>query len=327
MAYMAPEQIQGKARPASDQYALGAVVYEWLCGKRPFKGSYIEIVAQHLSTPPPPLQDIVEDIPFAVEQVVMRALAKDHHQRFPRVQDFSDALEMAYQAPPIPAAIPPRDQARPDPAQAQSTPPPAISSPSALSSSIPTPSTLQRVELPQWQQSQWLPPLIEISRRGKAVVNGGLKLVLGMLLVISVLLCGLGYIAYNRFIPHPTPLTTTDTARASTLANSFINDLNHHSYSQAYRDLGNSITRDTSQQAFIQQAQSEDSCYGVVTTSTRVDKETSTQGDTVKYEYTMKRVKMSKTYQLHLSLQRDGSGSWQVSDYNSNVDSIQPSCS
>ncbi len=34
--YMAPEQIQAQARPASDQYALGIVVYEWLCGTRPF---------------------------------------------------------------------------------------------------------------------------------------------------------------------------------------------------------------------------------------------------------------------------------------------------
>jgi len=45
MAYMAPEQIQGKPRLASDQYALGVVVYEWLSGNRPFHGSLTEIVA------------------------------------------------------------------------------------------------------------------------------------------------------------------------------------------------------------------------------------------------------------------------------------------
>src|SRR5437763_1690430 len=36
LAYMAPEQIEDHPRPASDQYALGVVVYEWLCGERPF---------------------------------------------------------------------------------------------------------------------------------------------------------------------------------------------------------------------------------------------------------------------------------------------------
>src|SRR5438552_12239836 len=46
-AYIAPEQIQGKALPASDQYALGAIVYEWLTGVLPFQGSPIEIYGQH----------------------------------------------------------------------------------------------------------------------------------------------------------------------------------------------------------------------------------------------------------------------------------------
>src|SRR6266568_6700560 len=46
--YMAPEQIRGKPRPASDQYALGIVVYEWLSGVRPFRGSQWEIIDQHL---------------------------------------------------------------------------------------------------------------------------------------------------------------------------------------------------------------------------------------------------------------------------------------
>src|SRR6266516_3899665 len=38
LPYMAPEQIEGHPHAASDQYAFGVVVYEWLCGSRPFKG-------------------------------------------------------------------------------------------------------------------------------------------------------------------------------------------------------------------------------------------------------------------------------------------------
>src|SRR6184192_2631682 len=47
-AYMAHEQLQGKPRRASDQYALGIVVYEWLCGERPFNGNFTELYSQHM---------------------------------------------------------------------------------------------------------------------------------------------------------------------------------------------------------------------------------------------------------------------------------------
>jgi len=55
--YMAPEQLQGKPRPASDQYSLGVVVYEWICGHYPFHGSLVEVAAQHLYAPPPSLRE------------------------------------------------------------------------------------------------------------------------------------------------------------------------------------------------------------------------------------------------------------------------------
>jgi serine/threonine protein kinase len=94
-AYMAPEQIQGHPRYASDQYSLGIVVYEWLAGERPFNGSFIETCTQQLYVPPPPLRAKVPELPPEVEQVVLKALAKDSHQRFPSVQAFAEALEQA----------------------------------------------------------------------------------------------------------------------------------------------------------------------------------------------------------------------------------------
>lgn len=96
-SYMAPEQFQGKPRPASDQYSLGVVVYEWLSGERPFHGSFTEIASQHLFVPPPPLHERISDIPVAVEHVVMTALAKDPQRRFPSVQTFATAFEEACQ--------------------------------------------------------------------------------------------------------------------------------------------------------------------------------------------------------------------------------------
>ncbi len=97
LPYMAPEQIEGHPRAASDQYALGVVVYEWLCGERPFEGSVTEIIVKHLSMPPPPLRERVPTISLEVEQAVLRALAKEPKERFASVQDFATALERASQ--------------------------------------------------------------------------------------------------------------------------------------------------------------------------------------------------------------------------------------
>lgn len=98
VAYMAPEQLRRKARPASDQYALGVMVYEWLCGALPFDGAPIEVALQHLTEPAPPLRDKLPTIAPAVEQVVMKALAKDPQQRYPDELAFAEALEQASQA-------------------------------------------------------------------------------------------------------------------------------------------------------------------------------------------------------------------------------------
>lgn len=93
--YMAPEQLRGKPRQASDQYALGIVVYEWLTGERPFNGSFSEVASQHIFEAPPPIHEKLPSITPAVEEVVMTALAKDPHQRFGSVRSFANALEQA----------------------------------------------------------------------------------------------------------------------------------------------------------------------------------------------------------------------------------------
>jgi len=95
IAYMAPEQIEAHPRPASDQYSLGIVVYEWLTGDRPFQGSFREIAIKHSLVPPPSLCEQVATLPPAVEQVVLIALAKDPKQRFGSVLAFAAAFEQA----------------------------------------------------------------------------------------------------------------------------------------------------------------------------------------------------------------------------------------
>ena len=118
LPYMAPEQLEGHPRAASDEYALGVVVYEWLCGSRPFEGSMSEVMVQHLRLAPPPLRERVPTISAEMEQVVLRALAKDPKERFASVQAFAAALEQASQLVSSQAVLLPREQATPGPAAA-----------------------------------------------------------------------------------------------------------------------------------------------------------------------------------------------------------------
>jgi predicted ATPase/DNA-binding CsgD family transcriptional regulator len=93
--YMAPEQLKAHALPASDQYALAIMTYEWLCGERPFQGTITEIAIKHTLVPPPLLRERVTTISPTVEQVILKALAKNPQQRFEHIRDFVQALEEA----------------------------------------------------------------------------------------------------------------------------------------------------------------------------------------------------------------------------------------
>ena len=100
--YMAPEQSRGKPEKASDQYALGIMVYEWLSGKPPFtEGNAINIQYQHAFEPVPSLCEQLPMLLPTVEQVIMRALAKDPKDRFANVQEFAIALAQASSPPHI----------------------------------------------------------------------------------------------------------------------------------------------------------------------------------------------------------------------------------
>ena len=100
VAYMAPEQIQAQAVVSSDQYALGIVVYEWLCGTRPFQGSFAEVAVKQTLAPIPPLREKLPTISTDIEAVVMKALDKNPHARFASVRDFAIALGEAYRRSP-----------------------------------------------------------------------------------------------------------------------------------------------------------------------------------------------------------------------------------
>jgi serine/threonine-protein kinase len=93
--YLAPEQIMDSksAGSASDQYALGIILYECLTGKRPYDGDNLFVVFQGIvgGTPRRP-RELRPEIPPEMEEVTLRAMRSDPKQRFPTIEDFGRAL-------------------------------------------------------------------------------------------------------------------------------------------------------------------------------------------------------------------------------------------
>jgi serine/threonine protein kinase len=98
--YMAPEQLRGRPLPASDQYSLGIVVYEWLCGTRPFHGMLGELIHQHEFDAPPLMREKVPSLSPAIEEVIQKSLAKNPEERYSSVKDFALAFQDACQVEP-----------------------------------------------------------------------------------------------------------------------------------------------------------------------------------------------------------------------------------
>jgi serine/threonine protein kinase len=98
-AYMSPEQVQGHdLDPRSDLYSLGAVMYEMLCGHRPFRaGALGKLLRQVVQSTPEPLREVRPEIPEDLEAVVNRALEKEPGNRYRSGAEFAADLTRAHQ--------------------------------------------------------------------------------------------------------------------------------------------------------------------------------------------------------------------------------------
>jgi Tol biopolymer transport system component len=99
-AYLAPEQLQGKAPDhRADIFALGVVLYEALAGRSPFRrDSAAETMAAIVRDDPPPLSAHGRRVPPVLEGVVRRCLEKRPEERFQSAHDLALALESLAQA-------------------------------------------------------------------------------------------------------------------------------------------------------------------------------------------------------------------------------------
>ena len=116
LAYLAPEQASGEqqtADNAGDVFAIGAILYECLTGKQAFGGPELEVVLEHLSSPPPALQLPRElgappGLSEAVDAVIRRACARDPSERFESMSELLTALGEAFEKSGLP--LPPPDE-------------------------------------------------------------------------------------------------------------------------------------------------------------------------------------------------------------------------
>jgi serine/threonine protein kinase len=100
-AYMSPERCMEEPYDArTDIYNLGLIFYELVAGQHPFQAkTMMAMMARQISDMPRSLQEIVPDLPKAVEEVIFKALAKSPDDRYTTALEFAEELNNAYYAP------------------------------------------------------------------------------------------------------------------------------------------------------------------------------------------------------------------------------------
>lgn len=145
----------------------------------------------------------------------------------------------------------------------------------------------------------------------------------GCFSVVGLVVVGmLVYAATNFF------LAASVSAGSASTATDFLASLQSADYDQAYNDLSAAMTVQLSRGDFKQMALTDDHCYGRVTDYSEVSGSatTSTDGNRQSFTYTMTREKLTKPYQMQLSLQKNASGDWDITSYGGDLGPAPPTC-
>lgn len=104
--YLAPEQAKGEpVDERTDLYSVGVVFYEMLTGSLPFRGdSAVTVALKHVNEQPAEPAELVPGLPYSLNQIVLKALAKDPDQRYRNAAEFTADLVSARSGGPLLAA-------------------------------------------------------------------------------------------------------------------------------------------------------------------------------------------------------------------------------
>jgi serine/threonine protein kinase len=105
MQYMAPEQLEGQEADArTDIFAFGTILYEMIGGSRAFKGkSQASLISSIMTAEPAPLSTVTGDVPFGLDHVVKKCLAKDREDRWQSARDLADELQWVADGEDVPS--------------------------------------------------------------------------------------------------------------------------------------------------------------------------------------------------------------------------------
>lgn len=141
-------------------------------------------------------------------------------------------------------------------------------------------------------------------------------------LAFGLIAWGIGYALVNYFVG------IGSSAGAANTATDFLLALKSQNYDQAYHDLDANITISLTSDAFKQMAQQDDHCFGLVTDFNEVSGSAISSADntTQSYSYDVTRSKLTKTYKLTLTLQKDPNGNWNITSYGDQLGPASPAC-
>lgn len=147
---------------------------------------------------------------------------------------------------------------------------------------------------------------------------------LGGMLVLGIAAAVIVYGATNLF------LAINATGGSGVVASDFLSNLKAANYEQAYSYLDPTLTVETSKADFKQLAQNDDRCYGRVTDYNEVKDSavSKTVGgvQTMTYTFSLTRSKLTRPYDLKLTLQKDAAGDWTIVSYGQDLGPAVPTC-